>query len=194
MLDALKPKKSTIILYLIIPVAMFVFTVFVPLVTAFYFSFFEWKSGPVKTFNGIANYKLLFADSTFWASFGHNLYLVAVCIIGQIGIAFILVLFANSRLAKGQTIHRTFGFFPSFSSPASGSSGFGIVSSRAASNAFIVCQRSAAFCASAFISTCFSRENPSGTTKITLHPRFRAANAIPMPVFPAVASTMEVPG
>ena len=33
MLDALKPKKSTIILYLIIPVAMFVFTVFVPLVT-----------------------------------------------------------------------------------------------------------------------------------------------------------------
>ena len=40
MLDALKPKKSTIILYLFIPVAMFVFTVFVPLVTAFYFSFF----------------------------------------------------------------------------------------------------------------------------------------------------------
>lgn len=113
MLDSIRPKKSTIYLYLLIPVALFIFTVFMPLVAALFYSFFEWKSGPMKTFNGITNYKLLFADSTFWASFGHNLYLVVVCIIGQIGIAFVLVLFANSRLAKAQSIHRTFGFFPS---------------------------------------------------------------------------------
>lgn len=113
MLDSIRPKKSTIYLYLLIPVALFIFTVFMPLVAALYYSFFEWKSGPVKTFNGTTNYQLLFADSTFWASFGHNLYLVVVCIVGQIGIAFILVLFANSRLAKCQSIHRTFGFFPS---------------------------------------------------------------------------------
>ena len=113
MLDSIRPKKSTIYLYLLIPVALFIFTVFFPLVSALVYSFFEWKSGPNKIFNGIANYKQLFADQVFWASFGHNLYLVAACIIGQIGIAFILVLFANSRLAKGQTVHRTFGFFPS---------------------------------------------------------------------------------
>ena len=69
MLDALKPKKSTIILYLFIPVAMFVFTVFVPLVTAFYFSFFEWKSGQTiytAFYTGFDNYKTLISDSIFW--------------------------------------------------------------------------------------------------------------------------------
>ena len=116
MLDALKPKKSTIILYLFIPVAMFVFTVFVPLVTAFYFSFFEWKSGQTiytAFYTGFDNYKTLISDSIFWKSFGNNIYLVVACIIGQIGLAFVLVMFANSKLAIGKAVHRTFGFFPS---------------------------------------------------------------------------------
>ena len=34
MLTTIKPKKKTLILYLLVPVLMFVFTVFVPLVTA----------------------------------------------------------------------------------------------------------------------------------------------------------------
>ncbi len=116
MLDAIKPKKSTIWLYLLIPVALFIFSVFVPLLTALYFSFFEWKSGQTiytAVFNGLTNYKTLFADGIFWKSFGNNIYLVIACIIGQIGLAFVFVLFANSKLAVGKAIHRTFGFFPS---------------------------------------------------------------------------------
>lgn len=113
MLNSIKPKKSTIILYLLLPVAMFVFTVFVPLVTALIYSFFEWKGGPVKTFTGINNYIHLFQDKTFREAFGHNIYLVVACIIGQIGIAFILVMMINSRLVRLKGIHRTFGFFPS---------------------------------------------------------------------------------
>jgi len=97
MLTTIKPKKKTLILYLLVPVLMFVFTVFVPLVTALVYSFFEWKGGPQKTFNGLANYVQLVHDSTFWQSFGHNLYLVIACIIGQIGIAFILVLMVNAK-------------------------------------------------------------------------------------------------
>ena len=42
-------------LYLLVPVVMFIFTVFVPLVTALVYSFFEWKGGPQKTFIGIEN-------------------------------------------------------------------------------------------------------------------------------------------
>lgn len=99
--------------YLIIPVVIFVFAVFVPLVTALVYSFFQWKGGPVKTFNGLTNYITLFKDSTFWLSFRHNIFLVLVCIIGQIGIAFIFVLMINSKLVKLKGIHRTFGFFPS---------------------------------------------------------------------------------
>jgi len=116
MLDAIKPKKSTVWLYLLIPVALFVFSVFVPLLTALYFSFFEWKSGQTiytAFFNGLTNYRQLIGDSIFWQSFGNNIYLVVACIIGQIGLAFVFVLFANSKLAVGKAIHRTFGFFPS---------------------------------------------------------------------------------
>ena len=113
MLNAIKPSKKTVILYLLVPVVLFIFTVFVPLVTALVYSFFEWKGGPQKTFIGIANYKQLFQDDVFWQAFGHNIYLVIACIIGQIGIAFVLVLMINSKLVKCKTIHRTFGFFPS---------------------------------------------------------------------------------
>ncbi|MDE6064063.1 MAG: sugar ABC transporter permease [Lachnospiraceae bacterium] len=111
--NAIKPKKSVLFAYLIIPVVIFVFSVFVPLVTALVYSFFQWKGGPVKTFNGLTNYITLFKDSTFWLSFRHNIFLVLVCIIGQIGIAFIFVLMINSKLVKLKGIHRTFGFFPS---------------------------------------------------------------------------------
>jgi len=113
MLDSIKPKKWVIYLYLIIPVAAFVFTVFVPLVTALFYSFFEWKNGPIKTFNGIANYVQLYNDTTFWQAFGNNIYLVIACLVGQIGIAFLLVLLVNAKTTKLKSIHRTFGFFPS---------------------------------------------------------------------------------
>ena len=113
MLTTIKPKTKTLILYLCLPVAMFIFTVFVPLVTALVYSFFEWKGGPVKTFNGLANYVQLIHDSTFWQSFGHNIYLVIACIIGQVGIAFLLVLLVNAKATKLKGMHRTFGFFPS---------------------------------------------------------------------------------
>ena len=46
MLNAIKPSKKTVILYLLVPVVLFIFTVFVPLVTALVYSFFEWKGGP----------------------------------------------------------------------------------------------------------------------------------------------------
>ncbi len=113
MLQSIKPKRSTILLYLLIPVVAFVFTVFYPLCRAVIYSFFEWKGGPNMTFNGLANYRQLFADGVFWQAFGHNIYLVIVCIIGQMGIAFILVMFANSKLTHSKGVHRTFGFFPS---------------------------------------------------------------------------------
>lgn len=44
MLTTIKPKKKTLILYLLVPVLMFVFTVFVPLVTALVYSFLSGKA------------------------------------------------------------------------------------------------------------------------------------------------------
>jgi len=113
MLNTIRPKNKVIFAYLLIPVAVYVFAVFIPLITAGYYSFFEWKGGPNKTFIGLENYMTLLKDSLFWQSFSHNIYLVIACILGQIGLAFIIVLMINSRLVKFKGIHRTFGFFPS---------------------------------------------------------------------------------
>ena len=113
MLRSIKPKGRTILLYLCIPVVWYVFSVFIPLITAMFYSLFEWKGGPQKSFIGIENYISLIKDFSFWEAFSHNIYLVILCIIGQIGVAFVFVLMINSRLVKLKGIHRTFGFFPS---------------------------------------------------------------------------------
>ncbi|HIT90436.1 MAG TPA: sugar ABC transporter permease [Candidatus Merdenecus merdavium] len=108
-----KPKKSVLFAYLIVPMLLYVFSVFVPLVAAGFYSFFQWKGGPNKTFIGLENYVTLMKDSVFWEAFGHNIYLVILCVIGQVGIAFLFVIIINSKLVKLKGIHRTFGFFPS---------------------------------------------------------------------------------
>ena len=113
MLSAIRPKKRVIFAYLIIPILIYVFAVFLPLIAAGYYSFFQWKGGPVKNFIGFQNYISLLKDKVFWHSFRNNLFLVAVCIIGQIGLAFIFVMMINSKLVKFKGMHRTFGFFPS---------------------------------------------------------------------------------
>lgn len=111
--DSIQPKKIVIFGYMFVPMALFIFAVFVPLVTAGIFSFFEWKGGPNKIFIGLDNYATLFQDEVFWGAFGNNIYLVVACIIGQIGLAFVFSLMIYSRLVKFKGIHRTFGFFPS---------------------------------------------------------------------------------
>lgn len=113
MLKTIKPRGRIIFMYLCIPVIWYVFSVFVPLVTAMFYSLFEWKGGPNKTFIGVQNYITLLNDAVFWESFTHNIYIVIACIIGQVGIAFVIVLLVNSRLTKVKGIHRTFAFFPS---------------------------------------------------------------------------------
>ncbi|HHX62819.1 MAG TPA: sugar ABC transporter permease [Epulopiscium sp.] len=113
MSSSIRPKNRTIIAYLFVPVMLYIFAVFLPLVTAGYYSFFEWKGGPNKTFVGLENYVTLLKDGVFWQSLNHNMYIVLLCIVGQIGLAFIFVLMINSRLVKFKGIHRTFGFFPS---------------------------------------------------------------------------------
>nr|WP_288868435.1 sugar ABC transporter permease [uncultured Blautia sp.] len=102
-----------IIGYLIIPLLLYIFAVFVPLGTSLFYSLFEWKGGPNKSFIGLENYVTLLKDTTFWQAFGHNIYLVILCVIGQVGIAFVFVMVISTRFIKGKGVHRTFGFFPS---------------------------------------------------------------------------------
>jgi raffinose/stachyose/melibiose transport system permease protein len=113
MADYIRPKARYVFLYLCIPVALFVFAVIVPLFEALYFSFFKWSGGPNKTFNGLTNYINLATDRLFWQAFGHNIFLVLACVIGQIGLAFVFVMVISTKSVKGKDMHNTLVFFPS---------------------------------------------------------------------------------
>ncbi len=110
--ERLKPPKRTFFAYLTLPLVTYIFTVIVPVFYAIFFSFFKWKGGPKKTFDGLANYQKLITDSVFWSSFENNLFLTFFSIIGQIGLAFLFACMLNSKLAKAKRIHRTLCYFP----------------------------------------------------------------------------------
>lgn len=112
MKNVLRPKRRTFIAYLVPITAVYIFTVIVPIFYSVYYSLFKWKGGPQKTFIGLQNYVKLLDDKVFWQSLGNNLYLVIICIIGQIGIAFLFALFLNSRMVKAKGLHRTLCYFP----------------------------------------------------------------------------------
>jgi raffinose/stachyose/melibiose transport system permease protein len=100
-------------MYLCIPVALFLFTVIVPVLQALFYSLFKWTGGPNKTFIGLGNYLTLLSDKLFWQAFGHNLFLVAACVVGQIGLAFVFVMILNTKSVRYKDLHSTLTFFPS---------------------------------------------------------------------------------
>jgi raffinose/stachyose/melibiose transport system permease protein len=110
--ERLKPGKRVFYAYLSAPLAIYLFTVIIPVFYAIYFSFFKWNAGPKKTFDGLANYIKLLNDSVFWSSFRNNLFLTFFSIIGQIGLAFLFACMLNSRLAAAKRFHRALCYFP----------------------------------------------------------------------------------
>lgn len=113
MQSTVKPKPLTFIMYILPAFLLYTFIIVVPIVMAMYYGFFDWSGGTQKTFIGFENYMELFRDKQFWASLSNNLYLIVLCVVGQIGLAFLFAMMLNSRLAKFKNLHRTISFFPS---------------------------------------------------------------------------------
>ena len=108
----IKPKAGHYISYLAPGILLYVFVVFVPVAGALYYSGFEWSGGPNKTFIALQNYAALIKDTVFWKSFVNNLILTGLCIIGQIGFAFIMAMLLSSRSVYFKRFHRTVSYFP----------------------------------------------------------------------------------
>jgi len=112
--ERIRPKNSVMALYLV-PIYLVYICVFIlPVFLAIYFSFFNFRTVSSKTFVGLFNYKKLFTDPLLLSSLKNNLYLVIVCMIGQIGIAFVFANMLYSRLInqKVSNIFRTVIYFP----------------------------------------------------------------------------------
>lgn len=112
MKSRMKVKKGTMCLYLLPGIIWYSFIVLVPVVMAVYYGFFEWSGGVNKTFIGIQNYIEVLKDQVFVQSLRNNIFLTVVCLVGQIGIAFILAIFLNGRFARLKGFHRTMSYFP----------------------------------------------------------------------------------
>jgi raffinose/stachyose/melibiose transport system permease protein len=107
-------KPRFIVLAALIGPALVLFAVFVvvPIFLALWFSFFNWSGGRNMSFAGSANYVRLIADGQFWATFGNNAFLIAFCLVGQIGLGFALALLICGRALRLKEFHRAVIFFP----------------------------------------------------------------------------------
>jgi raffinose/stachyose/melibiose transport system permease protein len=69
-------SRAPYLLYLVPGLVLFVAVIGVPLVMNIGISLTRWQGVGTPEWVGLANYRRLFADSTFWASFRHNLALI----------------------------------------------------------------------------------------------------------------------
>ena len=96
--------------------ALTIFTAIIPLVLAFYYSFFDWMGGPMKPV-GLLNYINLLNDSIFWQSLKNNIIIVGMCSVGHLVPAFILAVLLSGRWMKLRAVYRFCIFLPVVLSP-----------------------------------------------------------------------------
>ncbi|GAB3123491.1 N-acetylglucosamine transport system permease protein [Leifsonia psychrotolerans] len=114
-------KISFMIVFLVIPVVVYIVFVVSPFIQAFYYSLTDWSgftSG--MNFIGIGNYVKAFTDSTFLTAMGNSVLLALVLPIVTIGLALILASLVTVggpssgpvRGLRNSSIYRVVSFFP----------------------------------------------------------------------------------
>lgn len=111
--QAIRPSRKSFLLYMLPGFSLYTFIVVVPIALAFYYGFFDWSGGTKMTFIGFDNFIALTEDKVFIQSFYNNIYITVLCVVGQVGIAFLLSLLLNARIARFKALHRTMSYFPS---------------------------------------------------------------------------------
>ncbi len=110
-------KTSTIYLYLMPGLLIFIFAIIIPLLFSFGISLTDWRGGENFNFVGLENYVKLFNDKVFWDSFVNNLKFIGILMVAQIGLAYLFALFINNKLVKIKEFHRRVIFLPAVLSP-----------------------------------------------------------------------------
>lgn len=110
--SVVRPKGWLIFVYLLPAICIYTFVVVMPIASSIRLSFYNWFGGVKIIFAGLNNYKMLLSDSIFWDSFKNNVTIAALCIVGQIGLAFIFSSMLNSRIAGFKSFYRVVAYFP----------------------------------------------------------------------------------
>ena len=110
-------RRSTLAAYFFPAVALFLFVIVIPIVSAVRYSAFRWGGGQSMTFLGMGNYLRLVRDTNFWRAFGNNLFLIAVSLVGQVGVPLLLTVFFASSALRYKAFYRAVMFVPVVLSP-----------------------------------------------------------------------------
>ncbi len=96
---------------------IYVLAMVVPLFVCLGISLTDWKGGPQINFIGLQNFQNLIADEQFWNAFLNNLQIIAILMVFQIGIAFLMALFYQSNAIALKEFHRRVIFLPAVLAP-----------------------------------------------------------------------------
>jgi raffinose/stachyose/melibiose transport system permease protein len=108
-------KKGAVHLFPVPALAVYIMFVIYPILSAFGYSFYDWKGLIRGEFVGFGNFVSLFTkepfNHLFWNAFGHNLYYFAVEMAVQNVLAFVLAYLVYSKL-KGSNFLKMAYFLP----------------------------------------------------------------------------------
>jgi raffinose/stachyose/melibiose transport system permease protein len=107
-----KTKTRVIWTYLAPGVIWYIFLVVVPLFVMLITSFYNWRTISDNVFIGLHNYKEMLIDRVFVKALVNNFTIVFYCLIGQVGIGFIVALLVSSKYIIHAKFHRTAIFLP----------------------------------------------------------------------------------
>ena len=110
--NRLQPGKFMTAAYLLPSLLVYLLVFILPVVLVIVMSFFKFSSIKSFAFVGSANYRTLLADKNVMLALRNNIFLVLVCLVGQLGIAFVLACLLNAKRMKAGGICRTVIYFP----------------------------------------------------------------------------------
>jgi raffinose/stachyose/melibiose transport system permease protein len=102
-------KLHHVVKYLFPVYLVYAALVLFPLLLAFIYSMYDDLG---IDFVGLSNYVVLLRDYDFWFSFRNNLIVVVICVIGQVGIAFLIASMLSAKWLKLRDLHRVAIFLP----------------------------------------------------------------------------------
>ena len=112
MLNKLQPSKRALWGYLLPSFIIFLGVMIIPLIMSGVLSFFKFTSIKNFTFVGLDHYRQMLQDKNVLVSLKNNLTLIVVCLVGQVGIAFLLACWLNMKGIVCRRFHQTVVYFP----------------------------------------------------------------------------------
>ncbi len=107
-----KKKKAAMCLFVAPVVILFSIIIVIPLIQSAAMSFTEWDGINKAVFNGVNNYKRLFASRDLKVSIRNSLLYSAILTVYQIGIGTLLAYFIVNFKIKGKRFFKDIYFFP----------------------------------------------------------------------------------